>query len=199
MKMKSPSGRMTILVCILPLAVPLCVPAAAGAQVTNARLEGVVRDSTGAIIPGATNVETNIPCEALANDAGFFFMPQLPPGTYTVSCELEDFKRSEIQDLRLQVGDTRTVQLTLEPGEISEPVLVTAEATPVDPTSRKIRNVVQERQITDLPLNGRNAMNLFYLQAGANPLVASRAIEADPSSISSRWEPSTACGWSPTI
>jgi hypothetical protein len=175
---------MIFLVCILPLAVLLCLPAGAGAQVTTARLEGVVRDSTGAIIPGATvvvtNVGTNIPYEALTNDAGFFFLPQLPPGTYTVSCELKGFKRSVVQDLRLQVGDTRTVQLTLEPGEISEQVLVTAEATPVDLTSQNIRNVVQERQITDLPLNGRNAMNLFYLQAGANPLVASRAVEANP-------------------
>ena len=166
------------------LAMLLVFPLILDAQVTTARLEGIVKDKLGGVIPGATvvvtNVGTNIPYEALTNETGFWVLPQLPPGTYTVSCEIKGFKRSVVQDLKLQVGDTRTVQLILEPGEISEQVLVTADATPVDLTSQNIRNVVQERQITDLPLNGRNAMNLFYLQAGANPLVASRAVEANP-------------------
>ena len=150
---------------LLFLGVALCAPAAVEAQVTTARLEGIVKDSTGAIIPGATvvvtNTGTNIPYEAQTNMVGFFVLPQLPPGTYTVSCEIPGFKRSVIQDLRLQVGDTRSVQLVLEPGQITEQIMVTAEVTPVDLTSQNIRSVVQQQQITDLPLNGRNPMNLF--------------------------------------
>jgi len=183
MAQKYPPNRKHTFVWLALLAV-LAIPAFLPAQVTTARLEGIVVDKTNAVIPGVTvvviNVGTNIPYEAITNDTGFFVLPQLPPGTYTVSCELTGFKRSMVQDLRLLVGDTRTVRMVLEPGDITEEVLVTADATPVDLTSQNIRNVVQERQITDLPLNGRNAMNLFYLQAGANPLVASRAVEANP-------------------
>lgn len=167
---------------LLFLGVALCAPAAITAQVTTARLEGIVKDSTGAIIPGATvvvtNTGTNIPYEAQTNMVGFFVLPQLPPGTYTVSCEIPGFKRSVIQDLRLQVGDTRSVQLVLEPGQITEQIMVTAEVTPVDLTSQNIRSVVQQQQITDLPLNGRNPMNLFFLQAGANPIVAAHSQES---------------------
>ncbi|MFH1572516.1 MAG: carboxypeptidase-like regulatory domain-containing protein, partial [Acidobacteriota bacterium] len=178
---KRSSLHATFAVCVV-LCIALCAPLTAQGQVTTARLEGIVKDQTGGVIPGAmvvvTNTGTNIPYEALTNMVGFFVLPQLLPGTYTVSCEITGFKRSVIQGLRLQVGDTRSVQLILEPGEISEHITVTAEATPVDLTSQNIRSVVQEQQITDLPLNGRNAMNLFFLQAGANPIVAAQSQES---------------------
>jgi hypothetical protein len=161
---------------IAAISLLLLLSTVAVAQVTTARLEGVVKDVTDAIIPGAvvvaTNQATNMPYETFTNEVGYFVLPQLPPGTYTVACELVGFKRSLVQDLVLQVGDTSSVELVLQPGDITEEVVVTSEVAPVDLTSQNIRSVVQERQIIDLPLNGRNAMNLFYLQAGASPLVS---------------------------
>jgi len=173
------SSTRRVVVCLGLLCIMVV---SAAAQVTTARLEGVVKDQSGGVIPGVTvvakNLGTNVPYEATTNEVGLFVLPKLVPGTYSLSCELTGFKRSTIQNLVLQVGDTRTVQLILEPGEIAQEVLVTAEATTVDLTSQNIGNVVRDRQILDLPVNGRNMMNLFFLQAGANPIVAAQSQEA---------------------
>jgi len=83
-------ARLTLAVLVFLFAFPAIVDA----QVTTARLDGVIKDSSGAIIPGVTvvakNDATGIPYEALSSDMGIFVLPQLPPGTYTVSSELPD-------------------------------------------------------------------------------------------------------------
>ncbi len=176
------NGQATLRLCVFSTLITLAFSALLYAQVTTARLEGIVKDKSGAIIPGATivakNLGTNIPYEALSNDVGFFVLPKLPPGSYNLTCELPGFKRIVIPSVVLEVGDNRSVQFMLEPGEIAQEVVVTAEVSTVDLTSQNIGNVVRERQIVDLPLNGRNVMNLFYLQAGANPIVAAHSIMA---------------------
>jgi len=143
------------------------------AQVTGARLEGVVKDQTQAVIPGATviatNEATNIAYETTTNMSGFYLFARVPPGTYTIAAELPSFKRNVKRGVRLQVGDTATIDFLLETGEISDEVIVTGEAPTVDRVSQVIGNVVQEEQIQELPLVNRNPMMLYYLQAGVNP------------------------------
>lgn len=142
------------------------------AQVTTARLEGVVKDPTDAVIPGvvvvATNTGTNLSTEAVTNDTGLYVFPRLLPGTYTVSAELKGFKKSINQGVILQVGDTATLNIKLETGELTETVTVAAEAEVVDHVSTSLGKVINTRQIENLPLVDRNAMQLFYLQPGAN-------------------------------
>src|SRR5947209_11984727 len=98
----------------LPILALLFSFAATGAmaQVTTARLGGIIRDSSGGVIPGVTvvakNEATGVRHEVVSNDAGLFVLPQLPPGTYTVSCELTGFKRGVVPQVVLQVGDTRS-------------------------------------------------------------------------------------------
>jgi len=144
------------------------------AQVTTARLEGVVKDATDAVVPGvavtAINEATNLTYETLTNETGLYIFPRLIPGTYTITAELPGFKRSVTTSIPLQLGDTATVNLDLETGEISEEVIVTGEAPTVDRVSQVIGNVVQEDQIKELPLLDRNPMMLYYLQAGVNPI-----------------------------
>ena len=91
------------------------------------RLEGIVKDASQAVIPGvtvtATNEGTNISTTSITNDTGFYVFVNLVPGTYTVSCELQGFKRYVSKGLVFQVGATVTVNIVLETGEINNEVV----------------------------------------------------------------------------
>jgi hypothetical protein len=142
------------------------------AQVTTARLEGLIRDTSGAAIPGvavtATQTGTNLVFEGITNEIGLYIFPRLTPGTYTVTGELPGFKRASVSGIRLEVGDTATRHITLEVGDVSETITVEGDVAAVDTVSTAIGDVINTRQIEQLPLVSRNPMDLFYLQAGAN-------------------------------
>ncbi len=139
----------------------------------GARLEGIVRDASQAVIPGVTvtasNEATGISTTGISNETGFYVFVSLPPGSYTLTSELQGFKRYVNTGIQLTVGATVTINITLETGEITTEVVVSAAAPLIDVTSGKIGAVVQEQQIADLPINGRNPMMFFYLQGGTNP------------------------------
>lgn len=143
-------------------------------QAISARLEGVVQDQSKAVVPGvavvAVNQGTGIQFQAVSNESGRYIFANLPPGTYTISTEHPGFKKEVVQGILLQIGDARTQDLILAPGEVSESVTVSSESTTVDSTTAAIGSVVQNRQAVDLPLNGRDPMMLFYLEQGTNPL-----------------------------
>ncbi len=143
-------------------------------QAVSARLEGVVQDQSKGVIPAVTvvavNEGTGIQFQAASNESGRYIFPTLPPGSYTVSAEQTGFKKTVLRGLLLQIGDARTQDLTLAPGDVTESVTVTSEATSVDATTAALGDVVQNRQAVDLPLNGRDPMMLFYLEQGTNPL-----------------------------
>ena len=157
----------TALLLVLSVSIPYAV-----AQVTTARLEGLVKDQTDAVIPGvtvvATNTGTNISTDAITNGSGLYVFPRLVPGTYTISAELKGFKKSVNQGVILQVGDTATLNIKLETGELNETVTVAAEAEVVDHVSTSLGKVINTAQIENLPLVNRDPMQLFYLQPGAN-------------------------------
>jgi len=159
---------------IAAMALSMFLAVEAPAQGVSARLEGLVTDQSEAVIPGVNvfviNEATNVSHEAITNETGRYVLVALPPGTYRVEAELPGFKRIVRGGVLLQVGDARTVNLTLEPGDVSERVNVIAETPLMDLTTTKIGAVIEQRQIVDLPLNGRNAMTLFYLAPGVNPL-----------------------------
>ena len=148
----------------------LLSPAALGQS--NAQLEGVVADATGAVIPGVevtlTNNANNLSTTVITGASGRYIFVNVRPGSYALAAELPGFKRAASPAIELAVGDTQTFDLVLETGDISEEVTVTSETPPVDRVSQSIRAVVDEKKITTLPLVGRNPMNLFFLQAGAN-------------------------------
>jgi hypothetical protein len=169
--MKTSPGRAWLKMPVIAVLIALPLPALS--QVAGARLEGMVYDSSHAAIPGvtvtATNEGTNISITTAANDSGHYVFVNLPPGTYTLTSELRGFKRCTQKGIILQVGAAVTINITLETGELSAEIVVSAAAPIVDVTSGRIGSVVQERQVVDLPLNGRNPMMLFYLQSGTNP------------------------------
>ncbi|PYV08820.1 MAG: hypothetical protein DMG07_24670, partial [Acidobacteria bacterium] len=155
------------------LVVALAAGAApARAQVTTATLTGIVKDGTGAILPGVkvavTHVETNLSREVYTNDAGIYRAPALNPGTYRVEAELPGFKKAVVTGIVLQVNQQSRLDLTLEIGQLTETVLVEGTASIVDTESPMIGGVLEQMRIVGLPLNGRNFMELTTLTAGIN-------------------------------
>jgi hypothetical protein len=145
---------------------------AAMAQVTTARLEGVIKDQTEAVVPGvtvvATQTGTNLTFEAVSNEIGFYLFPRLPPGNYAVTAELTGFKKSINQGIHLEIGDTATLNIGLQAGGTNETVTVTAQVAVIDTVSTSVSKVVSTMQIEALPLVARDPMQLFYLQPGTN-------------------------------
>ncbi len=149
----------------------LLMTASALAQNTLGRVTGVVRDQAGAIIAGATVTLTNESTKqrtqvVATNEEGIFLLPQLSPGSYTVKIEMAGFKTASYTEVKVDPGQEYSLNATLDVGQANEAVQVTAGADLVHTTNAEINNTVIRRQITDLPLNGRNPIELIRLQAG---------------------------------
>ncbi len=156
--------------CFVLLAVLLSFPGGF-AQQSGCRLEGTVRDSQGLVIPGvlvvAGNQETNVAHETYTNDSGIYFFPSLLPGLYTISAELTGFRKTSVSNFQLEIATTKVANLTLSVGNISETVTVTAESIQqVQLSTSDLGNVVSEKQIKELPLNGRRPVDLVFLEPG---------------------------------
>jgi hypothetical protein len=136
----------------------------------NSQIEGTVTDPSGAVIPGATltltNLGTGIKATVQTSNTGYYRFQSLPPGKFTLEAAASGFKTSTISDLVLEVGQTRTVNLGLEVGTASITVTVEATAAAVDLSTAKVSSVVEQRQLTELPLLGRNFLSLVALTAG---------------------------------
>src|SRR5438094_7762387 len=150
-------------------ALPLLIPATAYAQIT-ASVFGVVRDSTGAIVPQvqvtARNSSTSFSRGTLTDDSGNYLITNLPVGEYSVSFEKSGFRRAVQDGITLAVNDNARVDVALAVGQVTESVTVTAEATGVDTRSSTVGEVVDHVRIQEMPLNGRNAMGLARLVPG---------------------------------
>ncbi|MBI4472719.1 MAG: TonB-dependent receptor, partial [Acidobacteria bacterium] len=141
------------------------------AQRGTSRLEGTVKDSTGAVVAGASvtakNEETGVGTEVFSTDTGAYVFPALPAGIYSATVELPGFKRVTVEKLKLDIAATHVQNFALEVGQIQETVTVTATGlAQVQTTTSDIGDTVQAQTIQQLPLNGRQALELIALQAG---------------------------------
>ncbi|MBI2820763.1 MAG: TonB-dependent receptor [Acidobacteria bacterium] len=154
----------------LGLAMALLWPGSSSAQQTTATISGVVTDESQALLPGVTvlvrNVQTGIQREVLTNEEGRYSVPSLGLGNYEVEATLEGFQTSIRQGITLTVGREALVNFALKVGQITEKVTVMGEAPLVETTQAAVRDLVDDRQIRDLPLNGRSFTDLAFLQAG---------------------------------
>ena len=132
---------------------------------------GTVTDPSGAVVPNAkitvTNTATKISFQTVTNSAGDFNAPALNPGTYTVSGEARGFQKAVISSFTLTVNQHARIDLTLKPGAVTETVTTTAQAVSLDTDTAELSNLVSQQQVEDLPLNGRNFMQLLLVGAGA--------------------------------
>jgi hypothetical protein len=132
---------------------------------------GTVTDSTGAIVPNVnvtvTNTGTNSAFKTVTSSSGDFNAPALNPGTYSVSAEAKGFQKSVTTGFNLDVNGKVRVDLTLKPGAVTETLEVTAQAVALDTDSAALSQLVSQQQVEELPLNGRNFMQLLLVGAGA--------------------------------
>ena len=138
---------------------------AAWAQLDNASILGTVRDSSGAVIPGATvtiqNLGTSATTKVTTDQSGAFAAPTLPIGLYTLTASAPGFKTFVQEGIRLNVADVIKLPVTLNPGEISEKITVEAEPVAVQTASATLGGVVDSQQVSELPLNGRALTQLL--------------------------------------
>src|SRR5256714_7990229 len=148
----------------------MLAPSRVSAQGTTGSISGFVTDDTAAALPGATvTVPAVEPAQQrvlVTDTAGRYRAQQLAPGKYEVIVELQGFRTARISDLALTVGQDAVVNLQLKVGGIDEQVVVTGEAALVNMRQSSVAALVDEKQIRELPLNGRDFSQLTLLQPG---------------------------------
>ena len=144
------------------------------AQLSTASINGTVKDATGAVVPGASitlaNVETGVQRTVESNSVGNYAMLSIQPGVYTLEAQADGFRTSAISDFRLAVNQTATFDFALEVGALAEQVTVEAVTVDLQSSTAELGSVVAEKQVLDLPLNGRNFTQLLTLTTGASPI-----------------------------
>src|SRR6202158_5899295 len=165
--MHSPSNGIRVLgiVClVLAVALPLI------SQTTTGRILGTVRDQSGAALAAATvtvtDVQRGITRTVTTGDSGEYVVPNLTPGTYTVRAESRGFKTVERPNIQVEVATDLTVDVSLPTGDVKETVIVNEEVPLLDTTSSTLGGTLSNKEINDLPLNGRNYENLLQLRPG---------------------------------
>jgi outer membrane receptor protein involved in Fe transport len=153
----------------LAIAIGWLSPATAFAQATGT-ITGVVTDDQGAVVPGVTievtNTATNQTRTATTGADGFFSVPRLQPGPYSVKATLQGFKTSVRDGVTVTVESTSRVDIRLGVGQLEESVRVTGEAPLVETSSASMGTVIDEKKVVELPLNGRNFTQLGTLIPG---------------------------------
>ena len=143
-------------------------------QNTTSSLIGNVTDTSGAIVVGATvtatNTATGIDYTGTTDAQGAYRVTQLPPGTYSVHVASTGFKTYDIQAITLQVDQQARQDVVLAVGESTQTVNVSGTAALLDTASSNVGQVIEPKQIQDLPLNGRDYLQLATLSAGVSPI-----------------------------
>ncbi|MBM3811372.1 MAG: carboxypeptidase regulatory-like domain-containing protein, partial [Acidimicrobiia bacterium] len=131
---------------------------------------GTIRDTTGGVIPTAAvvivNTGTNLRTEVHSDEHGYYIAPLLQPGSYRVEVSSSGFKKYVQEGIILQVNQQARVDVALAVGEVTESVMVSADAVTLETTTSGIGKVVDNRRIVDLPLNTRNVYSLVFLTPG---------------------------------
>ena len=151
--------------CLLLLAIP-----GIQAQTATSTIQGIVKDDTGAVIVGTrvklTNEGTAQSREQVSNSEGYFEFRALPRGEYTLEAELSGFKKQVVTHIALEVAQTQSVPVVLQVGGVSESVEVQASAGLLQASEASLSQVIDEKRVVDLPLNGRNFMQLVSISPG---------------------------------
>ena len=154
----------------VPLVSLLLVYSAAFAQRQTASVAGSVVDPSGAPVPAAKiavkNLATGISRETTSNDAGLYTLTALGAGRYSVSVSKQGFSTYGIPELVLQVDQNATANASLQVGAVSETINVVGQAAAVDTRNSTLNTVITKEMMTDLPLNGRNVLQLLRLTPG---------------------------------
>ncbi len=167
------SRRICVALSLLSLAVLLLVPSAVWAQRDTGSIAGTVKDPSAAVIPGAkvtvTNVNTGTTFTTKTGPDGEYVASPLLIGEYKVSVEKEGFKTTVVGPFAIQIQQRAAVDVTLQVGQTVQTVQVQSTTPVLETQTSSLGQVVNNRQVVDLPLNGRNFVQLALLTAGTAP------------------------------
>ena len=137
----------------------------------NGTILGTVTDSSGAVVGNAqvdvTNVATGVVSHTSTSANGDFTSPYLAPGIYSVTVQAQGFQKAVADNITLAVAQQARVNVTMKPGQVSETVQVEASSVSLDTDSAAVAQLVSQKQVEQLPLNGRNFLNLLFIGASA--------------------------------
>src|SRR5712692_2838465 len=158
----------------------LLTSAIAGAQAgSTAQISGTVKDTSGGVLPGAdvtaTQIETGFKRTVVTDGTGAYTLTNLPIGPYKLDCNLQGFKSYSRTGIVLQVNSSPTVNIELSLGAVEETVLVQAEAPMIETRNMGVGQVMDNKRIQELPLNGRNPADLLQYLPAAVPQPALNA------------------------
>ena len=134
------------------------------AQANAADLQGTVKDSTGAVVPNATvtarNPGTNVSRTATTNDEGYYRIINVPPGDYEITVEAANFKKAVLTKVTVTIGQAADIDVTLEPGQITESVTISDATSDIVETSKTaVATTIDQQRINNLPINERNYLS----------------------------------------
>ncbi|PYV02933.1 MAG: hypothetical protein DMG26_10355, partial [Acidobacteria bacterium] len=144
------------------------------AQRSAASINGTVKDATGAVVPQATvvltNMATTVAQTAVTNGTGDYVVLNILPGKYTLKASKEGFQTVTEPEFTLEVNQTTTFDFTLPVGVTTQVVKVEAAAAEIETSTAELGTVVDQKMVNDLPLNGRNFTQLLELTPGVSPI-----------------------------
>lgn len=156
-----------------PILLSLCFCFVSFSADVTGSVNGVVKDPAGAVAAGVevsvTNTGTNSEYRAATDNTGTYFIRGLPVGVYQLTVEPKGFKKFVAKGLQVQVNESVRLDITLQIGDVTQSVDVSAVAETVDTNSITLKTVVDQQRIENLPLNGRNPTQLMQLVAGVTP------------------------------
>src|SRR5437867_7080412 len=156
---------------VLVLVMCALVASSAWGQGATAQISGTVKDASGAVLPGAevtaTQTETAIARMTVSNETGTYVLPNLALGPYKLEVSLPGFRTFVQTGIVLQVNSSPVINAVLTVGQVSEQIQVEANAALVETRNIGVGNVIETERILDLPLNGRNAVELVVLSGAA--------------------------------
>src|SRR6266849_492474 len=158
------------LVLLLATGITLVPCAHVAAQEIGATVTGTVTDPQGAVLPGVAvtvlNVDTNVPSETVTNSQGSYVVQKLIPGRYKITAALQGFKAYVRDGVTLHTAEVATIHVPLQLGAMQENVTVTAQLTQVESNQSTMAQTMENRRISELPLNGRQVYMLLQMTAG---------------------------------
>lgn len=156
---------------LLALLTSIAFCTGAAAQAVNSAVTGLVKDPSGASVAAAAvvahNTSTGAESKGATDDSGTYILRELPVGQYDLVVTAPGFKRFESKGIVTQVNETARVDVALSVGDLVDTVEVTASPINIDTSSPTLKNVIDQKRIEQLPLNGRNAVQLIRLVPGA--------------------------------
>ena len=165
--------RLIFAVAMLGISTMCCV---CGRAQTTSAIDGVVADKTAAVIVGASiqavNTATGVAYNTTSDGLGAFHITQLPPGSYIMSVSHTGFETQNLKPFRLYVDQHLQQNITMAVGQAVQTVSVSASALLIDTESSNEGQLVQNQQINDMPLNGRDVLQLAQLSAGVTPVTS---------------------------